>query len=815
MSQSTKDGLSRRQFIKTGAIGTALAGAGAAGMFSLSGCFQEIPQGENGSEERVAYTFHQGHCAGNCSLKCTVRDNRLVLIEPNDAFADNRYQVCCLKGLSEIQHIYSLDRIQTPLKRTGERGSGEFVAISWEEALDIIKETVTELHNKYGKDCILVHSASEGSATSPAALWGAQSSRGTGIDVGIGNGLDPAFGGSGYQGVANDARDWVNTRNLIFVGTNYLETALAQSGDFFDAKDAGTHIICIDPRFCTTASKSHEWIPIQTGTDAALFLAMITHIIEQEWYDEEFMMSHTVFPFLVDASTGKLLRDHESLMPKDGEAPETPVENPYLVWDKSMNMAVPYTMEGTSEDSSPALEGTYIVNGRSCKTVFQLLKENQQQYSLQWASEICKIPKDTIIHVTQCYAKEKPAILATGFGGIDKMGNADTAGHAAAVLVALTGNVGKPGTGVGTYYSGGASYSASLGSWALPKEYKAATGEHYLYNYRTEPSKVKAFVSCGDPFQQAFANMKVTEEWINSLEFVLYIDVFASTGSKFADVILPVSSRFECDEDVRDIKVAYNHVRLSEKIIDPLFESKPESKVLYELSKVVDAQNHLLKSTTELVKYKIENTKDENLKGMTYASLIDAQGVFAIPGSEVTLSPPIGAWCKTATKRIEFYYENLLEEEQALPNYEAPNEAYPDNPLMKQYPLQFYNGRTKYYIHNQFCNATWIQQYREPVVELNPVDMRARQLVSGDDVEVLNDRGSLGTRAMANEAIRPGTAQFYEGTWTKYTGFGNVQMLTNDTMNPRGAKLMCGPVIPYNDTLVEVRKASVNEGGAS
>ena len=60
-------------------------------------------------------------------LKCTVRDGRLCKIEPNMAAAKG-FQSVCLKGLSEIQHVYSADRIQSPMKRVGERGSGEFVA---------------------------------------------------------------------------------------------------------------------------------------------------------------------------------------------------------------------------------------------------------------------------------------------------------------------------------------------------------------------------------------------------------------------------------------------------------------------------------------------------------------------------------------------------------------------------------------------------------------------------------------------------------------------------------------------------------------
>ena len=66
---------------------------------------------------------------------------RQVLVEPNE-WPDKRNETICLKGISEIQHTYSKERLQVPLKRVGERGAGEFVEITWDEALDTIAEKV-------------------------------------------------------------------------------------------------------------------------------------------------------------------------------------------------------------------------------------------------------------------------------------------------------------------------------------------------------------------------------------------------------------------------------------------------------------------------------------------------------------------------------------------------------------------------------------------------------------------------------------------------------------------------------------------------
>jgi molybdopterin-containing oxidoreductase family molybdopterin binding subunit len=47
----------------------------------------------------------------------------------------------------------------------------------------------------------------------------------------------------------------------------------------------------------------------------------------------------------------------------------------------------------------------------------------------------------------------------------------------------------------------------------------------------------------------------------------------------------------------------------------------------------------------------------------------------------------------------------------------------------------------------------------------------------------------------------------YEAATADYTKGGNMQSVTHDKMIKRGAALMCGPVIPFSDTLVDVKKA--------
>ena len=96
--------VTRRGFVK----GTAVAGAGLA-MLGAAGAMTSadgwlVPAHAETAEEYTAFTYHQSHCGGMCPLACTVRDGRMVSVQPNHC-CDDRYETICVKGISEVQHL--------------------------------------------------------------------------------------------------------------------------------------------------------------------------------------------------------------------------------------------------------------------------------------------------------------------------------------------------------------------------------------------------------------------------------------------------------------------------------------------------------------------------------------------------------------------------------------------------------------------------------------------------------------------------------------------------------------------------------------
>lgn len=795
-AKSSQAGLTRRGFLKaTGAAGVA---AGAAGMFGIGSWLAPVEAAAE-VQEHTACTYHQSHCGGMCSLKCTVRDGRLVKVEPNNC-GDDRYETICLKGISEVQHIYGAGRVQTPIRRVGERGENKFEAISWDTALDEITDQIKKIQDANGKDALMVCASAEADFPFLAPMLGAQTGGFDGIDVGTGNGLDPAVGmGGGYAMCAPEARDWTRSKLVLTVGSNYCESSLPSVRTFFEAKEAGAHMVTVDPHFSTTAGKSDEWIPIEPGTDAALFLGMISHILDNKLYDEDFIKAHTSLPFLIDAATGLLVRDHAE--DPEAEEPETGEQNPFFVINSETGSAVAYTA-----CDAPALSGKVDVKGVSAMTVWDKLIETQKTYTTAWASEITGIPAERIEALAVEYA-EGPSSLALGWGGNDKMTNADIAGHAAAVLVSITGNIGKDGAGVGVYV--GASYggyAATLGSWATPEDWASASSEVSIYDMRSKENNCKGAIFCGDYIAQHMANMNLTQEWAKTLDLIVSIDPYFTEGAKWSDYVLPSTTRFEYDEDFGNVKSGYSQLVIQQKIVDPLFEAKTDLWIQREIASRMGITEGLPATARERVDAILSTSADPELASLTIEKVAENSGVWPVAGREAVRQVAMDLTFATTSTRMDVYYDTLAKYNQALPTWE-PCVEIGDKDARDAHPLQLTNTRTRFRIHNQFNDSEWLKNYYEPTIAVNPADLAERGIVTGDIVEVFNDRGSFKVRVDANEAIRPGSARLYEAATSDYTAGGNMQSVTNDTMIERGYSLMCGPVIPFSDTLVDIVKA--------
>jgi molybdopterin-containing oxidoreductase family molybdopterin binding subunit len=256
---------------------------------------------------------------------------------------------------------------------------------------------------------------------------------------------------------------------------------------------------------------------------------------------------------------------------------------------------------------------------------------------------------------------------------------------------------------------------------------------------------------------------------------------------------------------VGGVKNANGYILQNQKVLDPLFESKSDFYIERGIAEAMGLGDLMPQNGEEYARA-ILTSDDPQIAGFTLEKLTEANGALKLLGSEDELGPEIGFEYHTPTGKQEPYYENMLKWGQAFPMWEEPNETYADNPLREKYPLQFGQARTRFRVHSAYSGAGWIQDLYEPHIELNPADAEARGLADGDQVEAFNDRGSFTTKLRVNEAIRPGSAFMAESTYRQYMDGTMMQNVTNDQLSERGYDLLFGPMIPYNDTLIEIKK---------
>src|SRR4030042_881623 len=328
--------LNRRRFVAASAAAGALAGLQYGVGKYVTGLAGAPPTGDEATlaVDTVVRTVCSPNCTGACGQNAWVRDGRIVKIEQARDYLDGAYNPRgCMKGLSYIQTIYGPDRVRYPLIRAGERGEKNWRQVSWEEALDYIAGKLKEIIDRDGAQSIYFFPqlpgtgpSQKGAATRLAALLGA--SHGTFYDF---NGDLPlampiTFG---VQCSDHETKDWADSRFLLLVGANPVETRSPDAHFLSDAAEDGGRIVVVDPKYSATAAMADDWIPIEPGTDAALGLALVNVVLREGLGDLEYMAKYSDAPLLVREDTGKRLRQ------ADLEAGGSDAS--FVAWDRAAN----------------------------------------------------------------------------------------------------------------------------------------------------------------------------------------------------------------------------------------------------------------------------------------------------------------------------------------------------------------------------------------------------------------------------------------------------------------------------------------------
>ncbi|MCR5785291.1 MAG: molybdopterin-dependent oxidoreductase, partial [Eubacterium sp.] len=249
------------------------------------------------SETKVINASCRG-CHGGCMHLLTVEDGKVVKVTPDKNAPLNKGRAC-VKGMSIIEQMYHPDRIIYPMKRIGEKRSGKWERISWDQAYEIIADKVCQLQEKYGKECIALTTGT-GRHHLPqywrfANLLGTPNATSSGALICLGPRMNAGMFTAGvFAGV--DYYGDVKPGGIIVWGANPAISGADGELQWHikDAKKNGTPLIIIDPKPNELTKNAECWLKVRPGTDGALALGIINVIINEDLYDHEFVENYCV-----------------------------------------------------------------------------------------------------------------------------------------------------------------------------------------------------------------------------------------------------------------------------------------------------------------------------------------------------------------------------------------------------------------------------------------------------------------------------------------------------------------------------------------
>ncbi len=836
-------GVDRRTFIKgAGVVGA----AGVAGAVVLHD--PQIGQEAEPSlkVDKVVRTTCSPNCTGSCGQLAFVRDGKIVKIQQAADYPDPVYSPRgCMKGLSFHLQMYGPDRIHHPMIRRGERGSGEFEEVSWEEALDHVAGELKRIGDAYGYDSIHVFDQVPGSGyIQKGANYRAASvlgmSHGTSFDFNgdLPMGMPITFG---VQNAEHEAKDWANSKFLLIVGANPLETRIPDAHFIFDAAAEGARIVVVDPVFSSTASKADTWLKLNPGTDTAFALGLAHVILREELHQPEFLRAYTDAALLVRADTGVRLREADL---RAGGATDR-----FVVWDEGTGAPVTIGIDklGMPAGVTAALDGTFEVTLAGGETTeaspgFAHVRREVERWTPEKVQEVTGVEASMLEKVAMAYATESPAAILMG-GGSNHWYHGDLTGRAYALLAVLTGNIGNSGGGFSVYV-GQYKVRVAAAPWNFPDDIHGpivstiywVTGEtdtmHPTVPYPTNGFKA-LFLSFSN-FMLQSPNLNKVYERLEEMELVVVVEPQMTETAKMADVIFPATTWYE----KWDLTATPLHpfLQLQQPAVEPIGESRSELWMWSELVERIDRKKWEAyfegwdeEKAIELI-LEAGNVEGGPTQGITLDDLKAGPVRLNVPDPDIPFlaqiddlvpfppaSPPApieSTQVFLPTRRIELYKEEplFLKLGEQVVTHKDPHDDGVHDP--SEYPLTLLSPHSKWRIHSTFSNNPWLEEIHggRPKVLIHPQDAAARGIAEDDEIEVFNSRGLLTAWAHVSDAAKPGTATLPEGWWSRYFIEGKgVNELTSSAINPIHevwyVPNMWAPSTGWKDCRCEVRRA--------
>lgn len=598
--------ISRRSFLKiSGTVGTGVAVGLSAAPSKAKAAERKAPK----KVERIPTVCEQ--CFWRCGIIATVDNGKLINIEGNPLNPNNRGRICA-RGNAGVALLYEKDRLKNPMIRVGERGSGKWKDVSWEDALDYTAEKLLAVTKKYGVEAnaLFSHGASAYFINDMYKFWGTPNNAAPSFAQCKGS-RDVAYELTYGESIGSPERlDLAKAKVITLIGSALGENIhTGQIVDFTAGIANGAKIISVDPRFSTAASKAKWWLPIKPGTDTALVLAWINYIIKNNGYDKEFVRTSTT-------GFSELVRHVKNFTPE---------------WAEKITEIPSKVIKETAQAMMDARPAVMVHPGR---------------HVAWYGNDVQRV--------------RAVAILSALLGVWGRKGGYFLNSKFPLQYNAL--NIPAPPAPKRERVDGAGIHYPLANSEGLTQELVKATVEQ-------KPYPIKSWMVFGQNIFNSIPSEAQTRKAIDNLDFYAVVDVRPTKPTWFADVVLPEDTYLERHDMLFSVSSWHEqYIALRQPVVKRVHNTRPGWWIAKELGKRLGLSAYYPYDDYEdVIRYQLRDT------GVSYTKL-KRDGVITFPAKPY-LEPGEKYPFKTADKKVHFYSEELKELGfDPLPKYEPVND---------------------------------------------------------------------------------------------------------------------------------------------
>jgi formate dehydrogenase alpha subunit len=641
------------------------------------------------------------YCGVGCQVDMQISENHIIRVDAPFDVAPN-YGRLCAKGRYGMDFVHHPSRLTYPLIRKDQGkisrkpvGLNGFRRASWDEALDLAAEKISGIVKGNGGNAMGTFCSAK--ATNEDTYVFQKFIRGV---VGTNNidhcsrlchaasvaGLQITIGSSA---MSNSIAEMKDLEVLLVTGSNTSETHPVISTFMREAiVKNGAKLIVIDPRQIEMSQFATHYLQLKPGTDVVLFQALAHVIVKENLINKEFIEAR---------------------------------------------------VEGLQE-YLPSLD----------------------EFTPEYAEEICGVPSERIREAARLYGKAKSAAIYWGMGISQSVHGTDNA-ISLANLALLTGNIGRPGTGLNPL-RGQNNVQGCSDSGGLPNLYpgyqpvsdpeiREKFEKHWGTSLDPEPGLttmemldavesgvIKGYFVMGENPMMSEPDLLHARRVMETLDFVLYQDIFMNETGEYADIILPAASFAEKDGTFTN---SDRRVQLIRPAVTLPGEARPDWDILQDLSRRVEEKlgmkNNIgfnFKNPAEIWDEMAALTPP--FQGISHDRIMKENGVhWPCPTPDHPGTPYL-------------FSESFPRGKGALTSLSyRPSQELPD----EDFPLILSTGRVLYHWHGGTMTrrSKLDDIYPEALVEIHPSDAETIGVYTGDWVKLRSRRGEIEVKTLVTE----------------------------------------------------------------